>query len=817
MLLLLFFGVIPGSLLEAQIPLPGKPSPSATPAPTPLEDTLPTPTPAPSVTPTPTSATNPLQTPDTPRPDSIGLSKAPQAQDPNPYTPAAEIKDPPTNPTFPDAPKTQPDRSLDLLPFPNTGSDVTPSSFIPWAKREFMVVAQGKPIGAVITDLCEQQGIKAIIHQSVQGTVSGTFQGKDPARTLDQLCRSFNLMWYYNQGALYVYGTPDLISKIRTMYFGDPQHVISLLRAYGVITSDGGVTTVPESRSLMISGPADFVKMVDSIATSVDSAQQFHQQGETVIEVFPLKYAWAYDIPLGPSGSGQGASGSSTVITGVATVLNNLVNGGGTPNNGQQFTTLGVPRPVQGALSPKDLASTAINGFYTPQQGSGGNTGQPRPGSAIPGSPGSGSGPDGGQVGANGLGSGPASQPYSMAQITADVRRNAVVIRDIRENMAFYKRAIEQLDVPVKIIQISAAVIDVQAGMGRTLGVDGVAVNGAGYGVGGSATGNNRFLSGLNGLGSSLGSNSSSSSAINASQNGAVNNAPNILGSGVFGTTRITATINALESENKARTLSRPTVMTLDNFGANINNQQTFYVSSTGQYVSNLFNISSGLSLQVVPHIIHGKKGEEIYMQVQIADGQINSQQVGQLPTVTQSTLTTQSLVKKEQSLLIGGLFIKVDQKQASGYPWLRKIPVMGALFSVTNSNKNVVERLFLITPKIIELSNKNLGDYSPYFQPSPTEADAMKEESDPANGPQWVEENPPGLPRVGPLKPTPAPTPKKRQGLFGLFRGKPTPDPTPSPKPIPAPKVSPSPAAKGCKPSPTPVPRKKPNPAPVD
>lgn len=813
MLVLLLFGVMTGNLLEAQ------PVPEATPSPlpTPLEDTLPTPTPAPSVTPK-TTDTKPTE-PTPPLPPSPTLTPTPESvATPVPGNPFAKdpIVDPTINPTYPDAPRTVPDNTLGMLPFPNPGSDVTPSSFIPWAKREFMVVAQGKPIGAVITDLCEQQGIKAIIHQSVQGTVSGNFQGRDPARTLDQLCRSFNLMWYYNQGALYVYGTPDLVSKIRTMYFGDPQNVISLLRAYGIICSDGGVTTVPESRSLMISGPNDFVKMVDSIAASVDNAQQFHQQGETVIEVFPLKYAWAYDIPLGPSGSGQGASGNSTVITGVATVLNNLVNGGGTPNNGQQFTTLGVPHPVQGALSPKDLSSTAVNGFYTPSSSSQqGNAGQPRPGSAIQGA----QGQDAGQVGANGLGSGPASQPYSIAQITADVRRNAVVIRDIRENMAFYKRAIEQLDVPVKIIQISAAVIDVEAGMGRTLGVDGVAVNGAGYGVGGSATGNNNFLSGLNGLGSALGSNSSSSSAINASQNSTINNAPNILGSGVFGTTRITATINALESENKARTLSRPTVMTLDNFGANINNQQTFYVSSTGQYVSNLFNISSGLSLQVVPHIIHGNRGEEIYMQVQIADGQINSQQVGQLPTVTQSTLTTQSLVRKEQSLLIGGLFIKVDQKQASGYPWLRKIPVLGALFSVTSSNKNVVERLFLITPKIIELSNKNLGDYSPYFQPSPTEADALQEESDPANGPQWVEQNPPGLPRVGPLKPTPAPTPKQRQGLFGLFRGKPTPDPTPAPAPknTPAPKTSPSPAIKGRKASPTPVPRKKPTPAPVD
>jgi hypothetical protein len=203
-------------------------------------------------------------------------------------------------------------------------------------------------------------------------------------------------------------------------------------------------------------------------------------------------------------------------------------------------------------------------------------------------------------------------------------------------------------------------------------------------------------------------------------------------------------------------------------------------------------------------------------MQVQISDGQINNQTVGQLPTVSQSTLTTQSLVKKEQSLLIGGLFLKVDQKLASGYPWLRKIPVLGALFSVTSSNKNVVERLFLITPKIIELSNKNLGDYAPYFQPTPTEGDALQEESDPENGPKWVADNPPGLPRMAPLKPSPSPTPSKRRGFPSFFHREAFATPTPAPKSSPynvrggkpaAPLTPKSSPVKNRKPSPTPSP----------
>lgn len=824
--LLLVIGTL-GSLKAEEKPFP---TPPVLPEAPPADQAVPVPSPTASPV-DQTSSVVPLTLPDpVPSPTSTPVPFSPPQNSTN--APVSETP-PDTRSFFPDPSSSsdQPDRTLDLLPRQDGTSTVTAASFIPWAHRDFLIIAQNRRIGDVISDLCDQQGIKAIIYDSARGVVSGRFDGKDPAKTLEQLCRSFNLMWYYNQGTLFVYGARELVTKIRSVYYANPENIISLLRSFNIISSDGGVTTVPGTRAIMVSGPPDFVKMVDSVITSQDGEQQFHQQGETVIEVFPLRYAWAYDIPLGPAGNG-----GATMITGVATVLNNLVNGGGNISTGPNYTTLGLPKPVQGALSPKDLSSTALNGFYTAptggQQGgqsgqspagsssggasSGGGPlgpgGQPRSGSAL-----AGGGADQGTFSPNGLGSGPSSQPYSYAQITSDVRRNAVVIRDIRENMAFYKAAIEKLDVPVRIIEIAAAVIDVQAGLGRTLGVDGVAVNGAGYGVGASATGNQNFLGSMaNGalIGGS-GTNAGGMGFFNTANgaNGA-NNPPNILGSGVFGTTRITATINALEAENKARTMSRPTVMTLDNFGATINQQQTFYVSATGQYVSNLFNISSGLSLQVVPHIIQGTHGEEIYLQVQIADGSITSQQVGQLPTVQQSTLTTQSLIRRNQSLLVGGLYVKVDQKQQSGYPWLRKIPVLGTLFSVSSSNKNYVERLFLITPKIIELTSKNLGDYSPYFQPSPTEEEAIDLKTNDEAYPDWVEKIPVSKPIRMPWhkadqKPSPTPSPRpspvkkeRGQGVFGKIFHPGRGHATTTPSPVPIAKKSPSKTKPGAPPA---------------
>lgn len=344
----------------------------------------------------------------------------------------------------------------------------------------------------------------------------------------------------------------------------------------------------------------------------------------------------------------------------------------------------------------------------------------------------------------------------------SDVRRNAVVIRDIRENMPSYADAIAQLDVPVRVIEISAAIVDLAIGTSRTLGVNSIGVGVAGQGGGvASATGRRELavddaaIVAQNAAAKANGINVLNNPLISRAADSAnAADAPNILASGVFGTTQVMASINALEQQNKARTLSRPSVLTLDNFGASISRLETFYVNSTGQYVSNLFNVSTGLSLQVIPHVTIEKNKERIYLQVQIEDGNLGGRQVSSIPTVQQSSLTTQAMVKRDQSLLIGGLFLKVDKKQISGYPWLQRIPVLGYLFSVKGRMDDMVERVFVITPRIVEIDAKNLGDYSKYFHPAPLQQEALDEEAA-FNLP--VEEIPPP-------EPTPKPAVKKKK-----------------------------------------------------
>lgn len=615
------------------------------------------------------------------------------------------------------------------LPGVRAEGEGTVGATIPWPKIQYIIVAQNREVSEVLSELAQQHGVRSIVSPNVKGRISGRFENIPPGDLLSQLSRSFNLVWMFYNGILYI-GTPvEVQTSLVTLRYAKPETVLSSLATVGIISPGSSISNVGGTPLLSITGLPAFVDVNKHIAETIDNQEQFRQQGEMVIEVFPLNYAWAYDVVLGDgaANANTGAGGSPNVIKGVATLLNELVNengqGGGMVT--ETFSTSGKPQPMVGALGPKQAAETARLGFYTGPTGEGANTPPATNPSQTASQPSSGT---------------PGSYITNQASISADVRRNAVVIRDVRENMPSYAKAIAQLDVPVRVIEISAAIVDLAIGTTRSLGLNSIGVGVAGQGgIGGSATGRQGVLvddaAAVKQLAEAKANNLSNpnvltSPILSRASDVGVTDAPNILASGVFGTTQVMASINALEQQNKARTLSRPTILTLDNFGASISRQETFYVNSTGQYVSNLFNVSTGLNLQVIPHVTIERNKERIYLQVKIEDGQLGARQVTSIPTVQQSSLTTQALMKRDQSLLIGGLFLKVDKKQSSGYPWLQRIPVLGYLFSVKGRVDDMVERIFVITPRIVELENKNLGDYSKYFHPAPLQQEALDEEA---------------------------------------------------------------------------------------
>lgn len=251
---------------------------------------------------------------------------------------------------------------------------------------------------------------------------------------------------------------------------------------------------------------------------------------------------------------------------------------------------------------------------------------------------------------------------------SADARTNAVIVRDRKANMALYAELIRQLDQRPRQIEISVAIIDVDAGNMRELGID---ISG------GMAVGKARV-------------------SFNAN-NPAI---PDGTFSTVLSNTAdFFVRINALEQNSRAKVLSRPSVVTLNNVQAVLDRNITFYTKLQGNKAVELASVAAGSLLRVTPRLIEAEGQQEVLLTLDIQDGRqepvLNN--IEQLPQVRNSGIATQAILKPGQSLLLGGF---VEEKQRQGerkIPWLGDIPVLGKLFSnETRENLSVV-RLFLI------------------------------------------------------------------------------------------------------------------------
>ena len=176
--------------------------------------------------------------------------------------------------------------------------------------------------------------------------------------------------------------------------------------------------------------------------------------------------------------------------------------------------------------------------------------------------------------------------------------------------------------------------------------------------------------------------------------------------------------VNALEEDNKANTLGKPSVLTLDNVEATLEDTTTRYIPVRGYESSDLFKVESGTVLRVTPHIIDREDGQDPLIQMVIslqanqentADG-LSVSEDGEVvvPPIKQTRINTQAVVQQGQSLLLGGYYVQYEGDKDSGIPILKDIPFAGALFGSSGDSTYTRERLLLITPKILNLDAMN-------------------------------------------------------------------------------------------------------------
>ncbi|HUO82311.1 MAG TPA: secretin N-terminal domain-containing protein [Gammaproteobacteria bacterium] len=162
-----------------------------------------------------------------------------------------------------------------------------------------------------------------------------------------------------------------------------------------------------------------------------------------------------------------------------------------------------------------------------------------------------------------------------------------------------------------------------------------------------------------------------------------------------------TAMLNLLSEQGRVRTLSTPQLLALENQEASviIGDRQGFRVTTTINQVTteSIEFLESGVILRVIPWVdTEGRIMMDIHPEVSngiITDG---------IPSQTTTEVTTRLLVPSGRTVFIGGLMKHTLSERNQGVPGLKRIPLLGKLFSNNVKVGTNTETIVLITPHIV-------------------------------------------------------------------------------------------------------------------
>lgn len=556
---------------------------------------------------------------------------------------------------------------------------------IPWKEPSFYQYADGVNLKEFLENFCSFQGINLKISSHVDGIqkVSGRFDSLTPDEFLKTVSKAYNLIWAYDGNVLHVYSNSEIISsQLIDVENVAVSELFEIISEVGIIAPSSFISI--NGPIALISGPPSYVNMVTEIAQNLTIEHVTRQKTiakRPVIKVFLLKHAWAYDTSFN-------SERNEITIPGIARTLRGLMETDIGPSaiisGSESKTQDNTGRIVRKASTIKRTEGVAAKGEYEEQSNYATLEGQKDKDKKTQGD------------------SQSITEQLTTGDtlIQADTRLNAVIVRDFPDKIPQYEAIIAALDIPVQIIEISALVVDIDSNYSRSLGV-------GHFNFQDTGGKNNPFGKPTLNLNPSGTDTSELTEGFNFDFNTIVNGFS------------FSAQIQALQQDGNAQVLARPSVLTLNNFEAVITQTDTFYVQVSSTNAADLATVTAQTRLTVTPRAIEENNNSQIKLLVEIEDGtndNSSDSQVNGFPVTKTTTITTQAIVPEGQSLLIGGLQRQVHSKSDNGIPILKDIPLLGYLFKSKVRSDTSTERMFLITPRLIDFSSDQSPDVQPYF-----------------------------------------------------------------------------------------------------
>jgi general secretion pathway protein D len=169
--------------------------------------------------------------------------------------------------------------------------------------------------------------------------------------------------------------------------------------------------------------------------------------------------------------------------------------------------------------------------------------------------------------------------------------------------------------------------------------------------------------------------------------------------------------LNALQQVTTVRVLSSPQLMVLDNQPARLQVGNVVpYLSQTSQStltnnapVINSINYQqTGVVLDVTPRVNSGGLVTlDISQEVSDVSNQITTQGINS-PTFFDRSISSRVVVQDGQTIGLAGLISDNTQTGNQGIPWLKDIPILGALAGNQTNTRQRTELLMLLTPHVL-------------------------------------------------------------------------------------------------------------------
>ena len=305
-------------------------------------------------------------------------------------------------------------------------------------------------------------------------------------------------------------------------------------------------------------------------------------------------------------------------------------------------------------------------------------------------------------------GDGAVNMLSERGSISIDERTNALLIRELPENIAVIRDIVASLDIPVKQVQIEARIVTVNEG-----NLDELGVRWGFSSTNGSTTTGGSIESNLGAIGLYDGGNNSGGSRdgvaiddfLNVNLAATSANASSIafqvakLGAD----TLLDLELSAMQRESKAEIISSPRLITTNKQPAYIEQGTEIpYLESSSSGATSVAFKKAVLSLKVTPQITPDNRLVLDLSVTQDQPGEVVKTGTGEAVAINTQRIGTQVLVNNSETVVLGGIFQHSITNSVDKVPLLGDLPVLGALFRRSYEQMGKSELLIFVTPKVV-------------------------------------------------------------------------------------------------------------------